>query len=226
MEGKMKRKLSLAFIVIAMCSLPNIAEAQGQSTDIPKFEVGADFTTITFGAGQSELGLGGRLTYNLNKHVALEGTGFFFPRECHFCARGNDGRITEGLFGVKVGKRFEKWGIFGKARPGVISFSQGKFDLVPTTGIPATGVGAFPFDFQFERLTTLAFDVGGVVEFYPSKRIVTRLDFGDTIIHYGPRTFNNPVFNSTTSTYTLAPSTVPSQTRGSFQVSVGVGWRF
>jgi hypothetical protein len=222
----MKRKLSLAFIVIAFYASPNIVETPAQSTDIPKFEVGADFSTITFGAGQTELGLGGRLTYNLNKHVALEGAGFFFPRVCQFCARGNDGRISEGLFGVKVGKRFEKWGIFGKARPGVISFSQGKFNIVPTSGTPATGVGSFPFEFQFSRLTTPALDVGGVVEFYPSKRIVTRLDFGDTIIHYGRRTFNNPVFNPATSTYTLVPSTVPAQTRGSFQVTVGVGWRF
>jgi len=28
-------------------------------------------------------------------------------------------------------------------------------------------------------------DVGGVVEFYPSRRIVTRPDIGDTIIRYG-----------------------------------------
>jgi hypothetical protein len=222
----MKNNLSFAIKVITVCLSLGLVAARGQSSDLPKFEVGADFTTITFGPGQTELGLGGRLTYNLNKHVALEGAGFFFPRSCQFCARGNNGRITEGLFGVKVGKRFEKWGIFAKARPGVISFSQGKFNLVPTNGTPPTGVGVFPFDFRFERLTTPAFDVGGVLEFYPSKRIVTRLDFGSTIIHYGPRSFNTPVFNSTTNTYTLVPSTIPSQTRGSFQATVGVGWRF
>ena len=222
----MKRKLSFAITAIAACSLAGITEIRAQSTDIPKFEVGADFSTITFGQGQTELGLGGRLTYNLNKHVALEGAGYFFPRKCQFCARGNDGQITEGLFGVKVGKRFERWGIFGKVRPGVISFSQGKLNLVPTAGIPPTGLGAFPFDFEFKRLTTLAVDVGGVVEFYPSKRIVTRLDFGDTIIHYGPRRINSAVFDSTTNTYVLMPFTVPSQTRGSLQFSVGVGFRF
>jgi hypothetical protein len=222
----MKRKLTFAITAIAVCLLPGIIEVRAQSTDLPKFEVGADFSTITFAPGHTELGLGGRLTYNLNKHVALESAGYFFPRKCVFCARGNDGRITEGLFGVKVGKRFEKWGIFGKVRPGVISFSEGKFNLVPTTGIPPTGLGAFPFDFQFKRLTTLAVDVGGVIEFYPSKRIVTRLDFGDTIIHYGPRRINNAVFDSTTNMYVLLPSTVPSQTRGSLQFSVGVGFRF
>src|SRR5207237_9423660 len=99
----MKRKLSFAITVIVACSLVGSTEIRAQSTDIPKFEVGADFSTITFGQGQTELGLGGRLTYNLNKHVALEGAGYFFPRKCQFCARGNDGQITEGLFGAKVG---------------------------------------------------------------------------------------------------------------------------
>jgi hypothetical protein len=223
---KMKNNLSFAIKVIAICLSLGIVEARSQSTDLPKFEVGADFSTITFGPGQTELGLGGRLTYNLNKHVALEGAGFLFPRGCHFCAQGTEGRITEGLFGVKVGKRFEKWGIFAKARPGVISFSEGKINTVFVTGVPVTSLGVFPFEFQTSRLTTPAFDVGGVLEFYPSKRIITRLDFGSTIIHYGPRTYNVPTFNVVTSTYTLVPSTIPSQTRGSFQATVGVGWRF
>jgi hypothetical protein len=219
----MKRNLPFSMTAIAVTLLLGMIEARAQATEIPKFEVGADFSTITFGPGQTELGLGGRLTYNLNKHVALEGAGYFFPRKCQFCARGNDGRITEGLFGVKVGKRFDKWGIFGKVRPGVISFSEGKTNIVLTN---ATGPAAPLFDFQFERLTTPAVDVGGVLEFYPSKRIVTRVDFGDTIIHYGRRTTNFPSFNSTTNTYVLVPSTIPSQTRGTLQFSVGVGWRF
>ena len=38
---------------------------------------------------------------------------------------------------MKVGKRFEKWGIFAKARPGAISFSQGAFDIIPSpAGFP------------------------------------------------------------------------------------------
>jgi hypothetical protein len=223
----MKRQFFVTAIITAFLMLcSDQAKAQpAQPKDLPKFEVGGDFSTITFSPGHTELGLGGRLTYNLNKHVALEGAGFFFPRNCPICIRSNQGRTTEGLFGVKIGKRFEKWGIFGKVRPGVISFSQGKLDFFPT-GIPPTGLGAFPFDFRFRRLTTFAADVGGVVEFYPSKRIVTRLDFGDTIIHYARRTSNFPAFNSTTGTYFLSPSTIPAQTRGSVQFTVGVGWRF
>jgi len=224
----MKRKFSFVITAIAVCLLLEIIEVRAQSTDVPKFEVGADFSTITFNPGQTELGLGGRLTYNLNKHVALEGAGFFFPRRCQFCGRGNDGRITEGLFGVKVGKRFERWGIFGKVRPGVISFSQGKLDFVPTTGIPPTGLGAFPFDFQFRRLTTPVVDVGGVVEVYPTKRTIIRFDAGDTIVRLRERNVSG-VLNPPPGV--LAPSILivirsPAETTHNFQGSIGIAFRF
>jgi hypothetical protein len=221
---KMNRNYSFAIAVLTFCFLAGVIEVSAQSPELPKFEVGADFSTITFNPGQTELGLGARLTYNLNKHVALEGAGYLFPRNCTFCSGGRS-RVTEGLFGVKAGKRFEKWGIFGKVRPGVMSFAKGKFDIIQIAN-PAPGPGVNLFDFRFSRLTTPVVDVGGVVEFYPSKRIVTRVDFGDTIIHYASRTTDIPVFNSTTSTYSLIPSTTPSQTRGSLQFSVGVGFRF
>lgn len=220
----MNRNYSFAIVVLTFCFLGGLGKVSAQSQELPKFELGADFSTITFNPGQTELGLGARLTYNVNKHVALEGAGFLFPRNCTFCSGGR-GRITEGLFGVKAGKRFEKWGIFGKARPGVMSFAKGKFEFVQiANAVPGPGVSLF--DFRTSRLTTPVLDLGGVLEFYPSKRIVTRIDFGDTIIHYASRTMNIPVFNSTTNTYSLIPSTIPSQTRGSLQFSAGVGFRF
>ncbi|HVS83104.1 MAG TPA: hypothetical protein VHE60_15355 [Pyrinomonadaceae bacterium] len=222
----MKRKLFFTITAIGICLLFGPLNTRAQSADVPKYEVAADFASITFGPGHTELGLGGRFTYNLNEHVALEAAGYFFPRKCVFCARGNDGRITEGLFGVKVGKRFKKWGIFAKARPGVISFGDGKFDVVPITVNPPTGVGAFPFNFVTKRLTTFAMDVGGVLEFYPTRRIVTRIDFGDTLIHYGPYTNNFLTFDPTTGKGVLIRATTPSQTRGSVQFMAGVGFRF
>lgn len=222
----MKRRLVFTTIAIGICLVLSPLITRAQSADVPKFEVAADFSSITFGSGQSAPGFGGRLTYNLNKHVALEGAGYLFPRRCQFCAGGQSGQIIEGLFGVKAGKRFEKWGVFGKIRPGVISFSDGKLDFVPITVNPPTGVGAFPFEFVTKRITTLAVDVGGVIEFYPSKRLVTRIDLGNTIIHYGPRTSNLLVFDSATGKSVLVSSTTPPQTRGSLQFMAGVGFRF
>ena len=217
----MKRKLLFTITAIGICLLFGPLKTRAQSSDLPKYEVGVDFSSITFAPGQTELGLGGRLTYNLNKHVALEGAGYFFPSNCEFCSRN---RITEGLFGVKVGKRFAKWGIFAKVRPGVLNFSDGQFDFVLITTNPPLGTPMF--NFQTRRLTTFVVDVGGVLEFYPSKRIVTRLDFGNTIIHYPSRTNTFPIFDSTTGTYVLAPFKISAETRGSIQIMAGVGFRF
>ena len=220
-------KLLMA-IVSLLCLSFCLPEAQAQSDEVPKFELGAQFTSITkpdFNNGATEPGFGGRFTFNLNKSVALEAVGNFFPHKCRFCGSGgggdNSGNITQGLFGVKAGKRFQKWGIFGKARPGVVSFSDGDSKYVAT----GTG-GSFPFEFRQNRLTTFAIDLGGVLEFYPSKRIVTRFEAGDTLIHYGRRQSNYLIFDPITFAPSLLPFTTPAQTRHNFQFSAGVGWRF
>jgi hypothetical protein len=221
MENKMKRKSSFAIAIVASCFLTGPLPARGQSKDVPRFEVAADFTSITFDPGLSEPGLGGRLTYNLNKHVALEAAGYFFPRQCHFCGRVEEGQIAEGLFGVKVGKRFRKWGVFGKARPGLMNFSRGNSAIVATSG---TGLNAFRIDFHHR--TNLVFDLGGVVEFYPSKKIVLRVDVGDTIIRYPQRTLSFLTVDPATGATTLDSFTTPSYYHRTVQVIAGVGFRF
>ncbi len=197
------------------------SQAQSQSDEVPKFEVAAEFTTLerpAFGERRTEPGFGGRFTYNLNRVVSLEAAGYFFPKRCFQCQ--NDGNITEVVGGVKIGKRFEKWGIFGKARPGVASFSQGKVTILPDPTIPG-----FPFRFEVERLNGFAADLGGVLEFYPSKRIVTRFDAGDTIIHLGPRQTEFIAFDSTRGFF-LQPFRLDSRTTHNFQFMASVGFRF
>ena len=80
--------------------------------------------------------------------------------------------------------------------------------------------------FEFDRLSTFATDVGGVLEFYPSRRLVTRFDAGDTIIHFNRRTADVIAFDPVTSTFTLAPSFVPARTTHNFQFMASVGFRF
>ncbi len=224
----MKRSFFTTAMIAAFVMLGfDQAKAQpAPPNDLPKFEVGADFSTMTFGSGRTELGLGGRLTYNLNKHVALEGAGYFFPRKCPICVRSNSGRSTEGLVGVKIGKRFEKWGLFAKVRPGFISFSDGQFNVVPIATILPSGAAGTEFVVETKRLTVPAVDVGGVLEFYPSKHIFTRLDFGSTIIHYPSRTNNFGFFDSTTGKNVLIPVRIPPINLGTLQVMAGVGFRF
>lgn len=212
-------KLLLLAIMIGLVIAPN---AFSQTDDPPKREVAAEIITLSrdeFVGVRTDLGIGGRFTYNLNKNVALEAAAYFFPRSCFDCF--NRGHITEAVGGIKAGKRFKTWGIFAKARPGIVSYSKGAFEITQTGSIPA-----FPFVFNFKPLTNFAADLGGVLEFYPSRRIVTRFDVGDTIINIRQQTRNDLRFDPATNTFFLVPITLPGKTTHNFQFSASVGFRW
>ena len=211
----------LVFAIMAVCLVLCINPAEAQTkptTELPKYEVSADFTTFTINGEQVELGVGGRFTYNINKSFALEAAGYFSPGTCNGCPGQVTGRIAEGLFGVKAGKRFSKVGIFAKARPGFMTIGKGYFDFVPNSGGFVTLIP--------HRTTPFALDLGGVFEFYPSKKVVLRVDLGDTILRYPQRSFIG--FNVDPVTFALTPvqRIQPAYTTHNTQFIVGVGFRF
>ena len=212
--------VGLLFILVIV---PDRVSAQ--TDDPPKREVAAEFATLNrddVSDVRTELGVGGRFTYNLNKNIALEAAAYFFPRKCFDCL--NNGRVTEVVGGLKAGKRFKTWGIFAKARPGIVRYSTGTFEITQTG--PTGPIPAFPFIFRPKPLTNPAVDVGGVLEFYPSRRIVTRFDFGDTIVHVRRQHRNDLRFDPATNTFFLIPITLPGRTTHNFQFSASVGFRW
>ena len=235
----MKRKFLLIIGALGFSLLVH-SHARAQSADLPKYELAEDFSSLTLDSGTTLPGLGGRFTYNVNKHLALEAAGYFYPGHCPSCLGETTGHVVEGLFGVKVGKRFQKWGVFAKARPGFMSFGNSAFNVSPLTimgtsrgqiqcyGPPSTGT--LPcFRIEENRLTAPVLDLGGVLEFYPSRRIVVRIDGGDTIIRYLQRSYTTLTVdpaNPTSGIPILAPGTSPAYTRHSFQFTAGVGFRF
>ena len=168
----------------------------------------------------TELGFGGRVGYNVTRHVTLEAEGNYFPREGSLTDENfTGGRKVQGLFGVKAGRRYENFGVFAKARPGFVRFSAG--NLLATGGC----IAIFPpplacFDVGGEPRTDFALDLGGVVELYPSPRTIIRIDAGDTILR--SLTHNVPV---RTSPFNVVVP-VPDRTTHNFQGSVGFGFRF
>jgi hypothetical protein len=221
----MKKQAFLLFITTLLFLLAG-SQAQAQADDPPKFEVGAQFSSLSidsgFGGHRTEAGIGGRFTYNVTDNFALEAEGDLFPRNDRSNAFRTGGRATEGLFGVKIGKRYQKFGIFGKARPGFVSFSQGltEYRLIEQSTNIFSAI-----DVRVKRLTHFAADIGGVLEMYPSRHIVTRIEAGDTIIRYGQTTLNS---------FSLAPggtfvpfsATFSDRVSHNFQFSAGVGFRF
>ncbi len=165
---------------------------------------------------KNEPGFGGRLGYNFNHYFALEAEADYFPRD-----RDADGaRKAQVLAGAKVGKRFEKFGLFGKARPGFVRFSQGDYRLI---GACVTIFPAPITCFESEPKTNFALDLGGVVEFYPSQKTIVRFDAGDTMIFFGDR---RVVLADENIPPRLTVSTRGSETRHNLQISAGFGFRF
>jgi len=207
--------LAISFLLITY------SNSFAQSQDLPKFEVGAEFSSLRRESFETRMepGVGARFTFNLNRSVAFETAGYFYPDKCFSCR--NAGNMSQFVAGVKAGKRFEKWGVFAKARPGFVSFSRGEFNV-----LPASSFGIFPFNVEPNRVTSFAADLGGVLEFYPTKKIVTRFDAGDTIIHFGRRTTNGVAFDPISQTVTFIPITQPARTTHNFQFTAGVGFRF
>jgi Outer membrane protein beta-barrel domain len=212
--------LSTLFVFFALQQ-----QAWAQSGDVPRYEAGAQFSTLTTNSpfNETKPGFGGRFTLNITDNVAAEAQGDFYPTNNTNSSEFTGGRVTSAVFGIKAGKRFERFGIYAKARPGLIHFARtlAGFHAAPTLGPPT----AFVADFRAR--TEFATDIGGVLEFYPTRRIVTRFDIGDMIVRYGERTTNIPVLSGgATPTVSLVPFTQPPVTRHNFQFSAGIGFRF
>lgn len=218
------RKRSFLFgILLYFIVYGNAPTAVAQQSNEPaKIELGGQFSSLItqdfplsglIDHARSEAGVGARLTYNLNKHIAFEAEGNFFPVTA-FADLNSDDAIIQGQFGVKAGKRFKKFGVFAKARPGFVSFGE-----VPTqTGTETIDINGQPVVFpiiEFQRRNFFSMDLGAVLEFYPSRRILVRFDAGDTMIHLGEPPLN--LFSGTTGS---------ARTAHNFQVSSGVAVRF
>jgi len=205
-------------------------QAQTQAEDTPRFEIGAQFSSLTirepsFGNVRTEPGFGGRVTFNFTHYLAAEAQVDFYPNNSRRESVFSGGRTATGLFGVKAGKRFERFGVFGKARPGFVHFARSLSGFIVD---PNTSSFQFPvIEREFRARTEFATDIGGVLEFYPTRRIVTRFDIGDMIIRYKERTFMFPTFSPGPPPATgVVFNTFPSETRHNFQFSAGIGFRF
>lgn len=220
----MRQTLLLIGALLSLCLAGPTTQAQ-QVNEPSKIEVSIHFTSLTgreiqpqFGIGQvrSEAGAGGRFTFNFNKHVALEAEGNFFPRFL-LDDFDNDTVLAQGQFGVKAGKRFKKFGIFAKARPGFISSPDILIQVGTETVVINDGPVVLPI-LEARRRNFFSMDLGGVLEFYPSRGILVRFDAGDTVVHTG---------DARTVSFTLNPAS-PRLPRviHNFQFSADVAFRF
>lgn len=203
----------------------NFNRQQQTSDKKRRFEVGVQFTSLMRSGDGDRSGFGARIGYDFatfkqGKYVAtaeaelnfLPGNRFVGFSPIAIGSR-RDGRVFQGFFGPKFGRKFNKFGVFGKVRPGFVEYSRGKQSISGTTTFP---------ELSDDPEINAALDVGGVLEFYPTKRITTRFDAGDTIVRFGRRNATGfDFFNQQ-----FIPVVFSSEIKHNFQFSAGVGFRF
>jgi hypothetical protein len=217
----MRKYILIVAILCAAFLHVGHSSAQAQ-TDPPKVEVGGQVTflnlaPVTFSGVAptrvSDVGVGRRTTFNLNRTFSLEAEVNFFPSvkgENSILGAENNGRKVEALFGGKAGIRREKYGLFGKVRPGLMHFDE-VFDCLGPRD-PDLQCGPHP-------KTQFALDVGGVAEYYPSRHVALRLDVGDTIIRFSERHFFEVDLSP-------LPETLRARTSNNLQFNIGIAYRF
>ena len=164
------------------------AEAEAQR----RIEAGLQLTGVHLHKlHETPYGVGARILFDLNADNGIETEVVHYPEN-------NSGEFGETgvLAGSKNGRRFQRFGVFGKARLGVMHFG-GEF-----------------YRTRLDRKTFLMADIGGVLEYYPSDRWVLRIDVGDTILFYG----SHALFRG--------PNSPPLGTVHNFQPAFGVAFRF
>jgi hypothetical protein len=200
------RNLIPLLLTIITCA--SVAVAQSKKD---KIEIGVQSTSLTlfqpdFAFDDTQAGIGGRVTYNFNRSIAAEAEINFLPQKQFILIA--DGNAIQAQFGVKAGKRFEKFGVFGKVRPGFLSVDRvGSF-------VPGTN-----FDVKIERQAFFTTDFGGVLELYPSRRTVVRFDAGDTVIRHPARFGQTSIFDE------VVQLIRPAKFKHNFQFTAGVSFR-
>jgi hypothetical protein len=190
-----------------------------------RFEIGGSFNALHASAPGSLRPAGGNFgpqlegDINFGRHLALDAAFSWLPGNSF-----SSGQVMTGFFGGKVGARTEHFGFFAKVRPGFFTFSN---DLRSVTIVgPIELNSGFSILPRFDRLTERALDLGGVMEYYPSRHWAMRWDLGSTVIFGEP----GPIVNFVPGPAIIAPPGLPKSqpgvTRGHLQFSTGVHYRF
>ncbi len=168
---------SRLFVLAGLLVALGASSAQCQ-TELARAEVGAQFSVLhmeRFPTTEAEPGLGGRFTWNLCPTLALETEFNIFPNNYQPPSVTDGGRIFSWFAGVKVaGFRRKKFAVFGKIRPGLVTFGNVAVQTSPTT-------------VENRRVPHFATDLGSVLEYSLSPRWILRTDLGVTLIDIGDR---------------------------------------
>jgi len=170
----------ILFLVSLICIVPSFALAQ--SGDDRKLEVGGQLAVTDLAELETtDFGFGGRFGFRATSLFTFEGELNFFPSDIPDEVSVTSSRL-EGLIGVKVGPRFDRFSVFGKVRPGFVQFGEAP------EPIPCILIYPPPLSCALAAgETVFALDLGGGLELYPTEQSLVRFDVSDLMLQYsGP----------------------------------------
>ena len=176
----------LSFAFSALVATASAVHAQG------RWEVGGQFSVLQpSDSASTNAGIGARVAWHAANWVSAEAEVNYFASERfewdgvpspagvsfdRFNLRYNRQRL-EAFFGPKIGHKWQRFGLFGKVRPG--------FTHLTDDGVECIGdVCALALIARPQYRTEFALDLGGVAEFYPTSRTVVRADLGTRMIRH------------------------------------------
>ncbi len=169
----------IPFIAFFICVVPAFALAQ--SSNDRKLEVGGQLAVTDLDELETtDVGFGGRFGFRATDLLSFEAELNFFPSNIPDEVPVTSSRL-EGLFGVKIGPRFDRFSVFGKVRPGFVQFGEAPAPF------PCIAIYPPPLSCIVGGKTVFALDLGGGVELYPTERSFVRFDVSDLMLDYpGP----------------------------------------
>ncbi|MGO9325497.1 MAG: hypothetical protein ACLP07_13130 [Terracidiphilus sp.] len=145
-----------------------------------RFEIGGQAADLHFSSydpegPSSQPGFGVGAAVNLKPALAFESRLNLTPFvNCHFSAVCG-GHAAEFLVGARGEARSRRWGLFGEAEPGFVSWSEA------TTSVTLSSQTYNPIR---QRRTFFAMELGGGLEYLPAPRVHLRADLSDLLIKY------------------------------------------
>ena len=204
------RRRRQAFILL-FAALASFLPCRLASQQYTRIEFGVTSSSILASrfSSATDSGVGARFTYNINSTLGIDSeTDFYFTNIHTSPSLQAGGRAMLGVLGPKAGIRRQRYGVFFKARPGVLSFGS------------AVASSSLFGNAATKRITHAVLDLGLVSEFYPSPRAVLRVDVGTLLTRYGDATlFSVPTTNGVFTVRSTGIVSAP------WHLAVGAGYR-
>jgi hypothetical protein len=195
---------SLALFVIASVIT---SASQDREPKWSKFTLGGQLSILSMPHGietTTDPGFGANFEFHFSHRLSLLSEFEFSPQE-HLQSAQDGGHTLAFFSGLKANFiQHRKFAIYGEMRPGIVSFSN---VLVQTS----------PFSFENQRVTHFALNLGGGLEYYPSRRTIFRFSLSSPLVEVHSRT--------TPETEQTFEVISPGKIRSALQASVAVSYR-